>query len=148
MVRLYGMLLPFARCPRPPGIWENATRKTIWRTIERTNGTFGAMVEYHPSSPKDRMRIYEFGKKALPGIFVGCELIAERIWQRDILIAEPGRIGNIGCIRYLSSKNQRERSIDNTKKKMSSYSQWKMVQQNCQGETSNSENPLSGGNKL
>ena len=38
--------------------------------------------------------------------------------------------------------------MDNTKKKMSSYSQSQMVQQNCQGETANSEHALSGGNKL
>ena len=37
---------------------------------------FGAMVEYHPSSPKDQMRIHQFGKKVLPGIFLGYELIA------------------------------------------------------------------------
>ena len=33
------------------------------------------MVEYHPSSPKDQARIYQFGKKILPGIFLGFELI-------------------------------------------------------------------------
>ena len=40
---------------------------------------FGAMVEYHPSSPKDQMRIYEFCKKVVPGIFLGHELIAGEI---------------------------------------------------------------------
>ena len=37
---------------------------------------FGAMVEYHPISPKDQARIHQFGKKVLPGIFLGCEVIA------------------------------------------------------------------------
>ena len=37
---------------------------------------FGAMIEYHPSSPKDLARIHQFGKKVLPGIFLGCDLIA------------------------------------------------------------------------
>ena len=37
---------------------------------------FGAMVEYHPTSPKDQARIHQFGKKVLPGIFLGHELIA------------------------------------------------------------------------
>ena len=36
----------------------------------------GAMVEYHPFSPKDQTRIHQFGKKILPGIFLGYELIA------------------------------------------------------------------------
>ena len=31
---------------------------------------FGAMVEYHPSSPKEQSRIHQFGKKVLPGIFL------------------------------------------------------------------------------
>ena len=38
--------------------------------------TFGAMVEYHQSSPQDQSRIHQFGKKVLPGIFLGYELIA------------------------------------------------------------------------
>ena len=37
---------------------------------------FGAIVDYHPTSPKDQARIHHFGKKVLPGIFLGCELIA------------------------------------------------------------------------
>ena len=37
---------------------------------------FGAMVEYHPISPRDLSRLQQFGKKVLPGIFLGCELIA------------------------------------------------------------------------
>ena len=46
---------------------------------------FGAMVEYHPSSPKDQARIHQFGKKVLPAIFLGCELIAGEF---GILIAD------------------------------------------------------------
>ena len=32
---------------------------------------FGAMVEYHPNSAKDMSRLHLFGKKVLPGIFLG-----------------------------------------------------------------------------
>ena len=39
---------------------------------------FGALVEYHPMSPKDQTRVHPFGKKALPQIFLGYELIAEK----------------------------------------------------------------------
>ena len=49
---------------------------------------FGAMIEYHPSSPKDQMRIHQFGKKVLPGLFLGYALYAERIWKGDILVAD------------------------------------------------------------
>ena len=36
---------------------------------------FGAVVEYHPTSPKDQERIHQLGKNVLPGIFLGYELI-------------------------------------------------------------------------
>ena len=32
---------------------------------------FGAMVEYHPISPKDQSRLHHFGPKVLPGTFLG-----------------------------------------------------------------------------
>ena len=49
---------------------------------------FGAMVEYHPISPRDQARIHQFGRKVLPGIFLGYELVARRIWKGDILTAD------------------------------------------------------------
>ena len=49
---------------------------------------FGVMVECHPISPKDQARIHQLGKKVLPGIFLGYELIEGRIWKGDILIAD------------------------------------------------------------
>ena len=41
--------------------------------------SFGAMIECHPFSQQDQMRIHQFGKKVLLGIFLGCELIAGKI---------------------------------------------------------------------
>ena len=32
---------------------------------------FGAMVEYHPISAKDRSGLHQFGPKVLPGMFFG-----------------------------------------------------------------------------
>ena len=49
---------------------------------------FGAI---HPS-PKDQSRIHQCGKKVLPGIFLGFELIARKIWKGYILIAVLARI--------------------------------------------------------
>ena len=68
---------------------------------------FVAVVEHHPSSsPKDQARIYQFGKKVFPGIFLGSELIAGRNLERRYLDSKPGRFGIVGCVRNLSSKNQ------------------------------------------
>ena len=32
---------------------------------------FGSLVEYHPITAKDHSRIHQFGKKVLPGLFLG-----------------------------------------------------------------------------
>ena len=37
---------------------------------------FGSLVEYHPISAKDQSRIHQFGKKVLPGLFLGYALYA------------------------------------------------------------------------
>ena len=37
---------------------------------------------------KDQSRIYQFGKKVLPGLFLGYALYAEGIWQGDVLVAD------------------------------------------------------------
>ena len=50
--------------------------------------SFRAMVENHPISARDQSRIHQFGKKVLPGVFFGYELIAGRIWKGDVLIAD------------------------------------------------------------
>ena len=37
---------------------------------------FGSLVEYHPITAKDQSRIHQFGKKVLPGFFLGYALYA------------------------------------------------------------------------
>ena len=37
---------------------------------------FGSLVEYHPIIAKDQSRIHQFGKKVLPGLFLGYALYA------------------------------------------------------------------------
>ena len=49
---------------------------------------FGSLVEYHPITAKDQSRIHQFGKKVLPGLFLGYALYAGRIWKCDILVAD------------------------------------------------------------
>ena len=49
---------------------------------------FGSLVEYYPVTAKDQSRIHQFGKKVLPGLFLGCALYAVRIWKGDILVAD------------------------------------------------------------
>ena len=49
---------------------------------------FGSLVEYLPTSAKDQSRIHQFGKKVLPGLFLGYALHAGRIWKGDIMGAD------------------------------------------------------------
>ena len=37
---------------------------------------------------KDQSRVHQFGKKVLPGLFLGCALYAEGIWKGDVLVAD------------------------------------------------------------
>ena len=37
---------------------------------------FGSLVEYYPITAKDQSRIHQFGKKGLPGLFLGYALYA------------------------------------------------------------------------
>ena len=49
---------------------------------------FGSLVEYHPITAKDQSRLHQFGKKVLPGLFLGYALYAGGIWKGDILVAD------------------------------------------------------------
>ena len=49
---------------------------------------FGSLVEYHPITAKDQSRIHQFGKKVLPGLFLGYALYAGGFWKGDVLVAD------------------------------------------------------------
>ena len=49
---------------------------------------FGSLVEYHPITAKDQSRIHQFGKKVLPGLFLGYALYAGGIWKGGVLVAD------------------------------------------------------------
>ena len=50
------MLLLSAKCPRPPGRWETPYERRFGESFKGPITSFGAMVEYRPSSPKDQAR--------------------------------------------------------------------------------------------
>ena len=49
---------------------------------------FGSLVQYYPISVKDQSKIYQVGKKVLPGLFLGYALYAGGIWKNHILVAD------------------------------------------------------------
>ena len=50
--------------------------------------TFGAMVEYHPISPRDQATLHQCGEEVIPGIFLDYEQVVERNWKGYILIVD------------------------------------------------------------
>ena len=61
---------------------------------------FGSLVEYYPTYAKDQSRIHQFGKKVLPGLFLGYAFV--RGWNLEGWrtgcrpgVGDDGRIGNL-----------------------------------------------------
>ena len=67
------------------------------------------MVEYHPFTAKDQSRIHQFGKKVLPGLFLGYALYAGGIWKGDVLVADLEELETMDASEIYSKKTQRER---------------------------------------
>ena len=49
---------------------------------------FDSLVEYHLVTAKDQSKTHQFGKKVLPGLFLGYALYAGGIWKGDVLVAD------------------------------------------------------------
>ena len=59
---------------------------------------FGSLVEYYPISAK------EFGKKVLPGLFLGYALYAGGIWKGDILVANIEELETMDASKIYSKR--------------------------------------------
>ena len=62
--------------------------RRFWKPFKGPIIPFGSLVECYPISAKDQSRIHQFGKKVLPGLFLGYALYAGRIWNGDIVVAD------------------------------------------------------------
>ena len=86
---------------------------------------FGSLVEYHPITAKDQSRIHQFGKKVLPGLFLGYALYAEGIWKGDVLIADLEELETMDASEIYSKKTQCERcDISQTRRIYFSNRRW------------------------
>ena len=65
---------------------------------------FGSLVEYHPITAKDQSRIHQFGKKVLPGLFLGYALYAEGIWKGDVLDADDEELETMDASEIYSKR--------------------------------------------
>ena len=71
---------------------------------------FGSLVEYHPITAKDQSRIHQFGKKVLPGLFLGYALYAGGIWKGDVRVADLEELETMEASEIYSKKTQCEGS--------------------------------------
>ena len=69
----------------------------------------GSLAEYYPITSKDQSRIHQFGKKVLPGLFLGYALYAGRIWKGDVLVADLEELETMDASENLLEKTQCER---------------------------------------
>ena len=90
---------------------------------------FGSLVEYHPTTAKDQSRIYQFGKKVLPGLILGYALYAGGIWKGDVLIADLEELETTDASEIYSKKTQCERG-DISQRKIIYFSNRRWTNQN------------------
>ena len=69
--------------------------RRFWQPFKGPIIPYGSLVEYHPITAKDQSRIHQFGKKVLPGLFLGYALYAGRIWKDDASEIYSKRLGDI-----------------------------------------------------
>ena len=95
------MVLPSAKCPRPDG-------KTPYerRFGEPFEGQWLNIIRRH-------RKISRFGKRVLPGISLGYEPIAGRIWKGDILMADLEDLEKLDASDFYP---QRKGSINQSKR--------------------------------
>ena len=77
---------------------------------------FGSLAEYYPVTAKDQSGIHQFGKKVLPGLFLGDALYAGGIWKGDVLIADLEELETMDASEIYSKKTRCERGDISTTK--------------------------------
>ena len=86
---------------------------------------FGSLVEYHPITAKDQSRIHQFGKKVLPGLFLGYALYAGGIRKGDVLIADLEELETMDASEIYSKRlNAKEVIFHQTRRIYFSNRRW------------------------
>ena len=61
-------------------------------------------LSIYPFTAKDQSRIHQFGKKVLPGLFLGYALYAGGIWKGDVLIADLEELETMDALEIYSKR--------------------------------------------
>ena len=62
------------------------------------------MVEYYPFTANDQSRIHQFGKKVLPGLFLGYALYAGGVWKGGVLVADIEELESMDASEIYSTR--------------------------------------------
>ena len=57
---------------------------------------------------REQSRLHQYGKKVLPGIFLGFALVAERTWKGDMLIADLDELENGAHQKFILEESKRK----------------------------------------
>ena len=99
--------------------WEDPIRETFLGNHSKDRSFhLGSLVEYYPKTAKDQSRIHQFGKKVLPGLFLGCALYAGGNLERWRTDCRPWGVGDDGRIGNLLEKTQCERGDISPKRRI------------------------------
>ena len=98
---------------------------------------FGSLVEYYPFSAKDQSRIHQFGKKVLPGLFLGCALYAGGLWKGDTLVADIEELETMDASEIYSKRLNAKEVLFFPKKMENSFFQSQMDESNLLEEIRN-----------
>ena len=102
---------------------------------------FGSLVAYHPKTAKDQSRIHQFGKKVLPGLFLGYALYAGGIWKGDVLVADLEELETMDAPEIYIKKDSMRRRWYFPKKMENSFLQSQMDESKPLEEIRNWEHP-------
>ena len=91
---------------------------------------FGSLVEYYPITAKDQSRIHQFGKKVLPGLFLGYASYAGRIWKGDVLVADLEDLETMDASEIYSKRLNAERGDISQRKRIIYFSNRRWTNQN------------------
>ena len=82
---------------------------TLYLSAKHSRSLDGKLVEYCPISAKDQLRIHQFGKKVLPGLFLGYALYAGGIWNGDLMVADIEELETMDASEIYSKRlNEKE----------------------------------------
>ena len=72
---------------------------------------FSSLVEYYPISAKNQSRIHQFGKKVLPGLFLGYALYTGGIWKGDLTVADIEKLETMDASEIYSERHNAQEVI-------------------------------------